>query len=125
MIKTEEQKVKEKRKKLATAEFLENFWQPLDTIGQAWMGNWWRGIYETVQDAILLCLFLAIPGWMGKLILKADYSSFDQCNNSWHAWNMNRYACYAIVGSGFVFWVMFTGRIIGRTINNIYQKKKN
>ena len=116
---------KEQKEKLTTAELLEKFWNPLDTIGQAFMGNLWRDVYETVQDALALCLLFSIPGWIGKLILGADYSGFDQCYNQWNLWNVNRYACYVIVGSGFVLWIMAAGRILGRTINSIFPKKKD
>ena len=115
-------KAQETKKKLTTTEFLENLWQPLDAIGSALMGSLWPDVYETVQDAIALCLLFSIPGWIGKLILKADYSGFDQCYNEWNAWNVNRYACYVIVGSGFVLWITITGRIIGRAIKNIFSK---
>ncbi|MEM9276081.1 MAG: hypothetical protein AAGA80_24440, partial [Cyanobacteria bacterium P01_F01_bin.143] len=71
------------------------------------------------------CLLFSIPGWIGKLILGADYSGFDQCYDQWNIWNVNRYACYVIVGSGFLLWIMVAGRILGRTINNIFSKKKD
>ncbi len=121
-MKTEEQKLETGEIELTTAEFLENCWKPLDAIGQALMGSLWRDVYETVQDAIALCLLFSIPGWIGKLILKADYSGFDQCYQNWNSWNINRYACYVIVGSGFVLWIMVAGRIIGRVINKIFQR---
>ena len=117
--------MKEEKKKLTTENFLETLWEPLDAIGRALMGSLWRDVYETVQDAIALSLIFSIPGWIGKLILKADYSGFDQCSNGWNAWNVNRYVCYVIVGSGFVLWIMVAGRIIGRMINNIFPEKKD
>ena len=104
-------------------EFLETLWKPLDKIGQALMGSLWRDVYETFQDAIALCFLFSIPGWIGNLILKADYSGFDECYNGWNALNVNRYGCYVIVGSGFVLWIIIAGRIIGRTINNVFLKK--
>ncbi len=104
-------------------ELLETLWKPLDTIGQALMGTLWRDVYETFQDAIALCFLFSIPGWIGTLILKEDYSGFDECHNCWNALNVNRYGCYVIVGSGFILWIIISGRIIGRTINNVFPKK--
>lgn len=120
-----EQQAEKLEKKPTMEERLENWWKPLDAIGNALMGSLWRDVYETFQDAIALCLLFSIPGWIGKIILKADYSGFDQCYNGWNAWNVNRYACYVIVGSGFLLWITIAGRIIGRTINNVLKKNKN
>ncbi len=109
---------------ITTENFLKNLWQHLDPIGQVLMGSLWRDVYETFQDAIALCLLFSIPGWISKLILKADYSGFDECYNAWNAWNVNRYACYVVVGSGFVLWMTIAGRIIGRTIQNIFKQNR-
>ena len=96
----------------------------IDPYGEALMGKLWRVVYETLQDAIALCLLFSIPGWISKVILKADYSGFDQCYQDWNGLNVNRYACCVIVGSGFLLWIIVTGRIIGRTMNSIFSRKK-
>ena len=97
----------------------------IDPIGRAIFGGLWRDVYETLQDAIALCFLFSIPGWIGKLVLGADYSGFDQCYNGWNALNVNRYACYVIVGSGFVLWIVVAGRILGKTFNSLSGKKKD
>lgn len=112
-----------KPKELTLEQKLENWWKPLDTLGNALIGSLWRDVYETVQDAIALCLLFSIPGWIGKIILKEDYSGFDQCYEKWNVWNVNRYACYVIVGSGFILWIVVTGRIIARTLKNFFKKR--
>ena len=119
-----EQKVAEHSEKLTTEQRLENLWKPVDAVGKSLMGSLWRDVYETVQDAIALCALFSIPGAIGKIILKEDYSGFDQCYESWNAWNVNRYACYVIVGSGFILWTVVSGRIMSRTINNVFKKEE-
>ena len=113
------QKQKNKVEKL-----LEQAGEIIDPIGKAIFGSLWRDVYETLQDAIALCFLFSIPGWIGKLILEADYSGFDQCYQGWNALNVNRYACYVIVGSGFVLWIVVAGRILGKTLNGLFGKKK-
>lgn len=77
--------------------FLERAGEIVDPIGMTIFGSWWRDVYETLQDAISLCFIFSIPGWIGRLILKADYFSFNQCSRGWDVWDVNRYACYVIV----------------------------
>ena len=113
-----------KKEKITTEKVLDNLWNHLDKIGYFLMGSLWRDVYETLQDAISLCLLFSIPGWISKLILKADYSGFDECYETWNAWNINRYACYVVVASGFVLWITIAGRIIGRTIKNVFNQNQ-
>ena len=118
-----EQKAAENLEKLTTEQKLEKLWKPIDAVGKSLMGSLWRDVYETVQDAIALCALFSIPGAIGKIILKEDYSGFDRCFENWNAWNVNRYACCVIVASGFILWTVVSGRIIARTINNVFKKK--
>lgn len=97
--------------------FLEKAGEIIDPIGKKIFGSFWRDVYETLQDAIALCFLFSIPGWISKLVLGDDYSSFDQCYKSWNSLNVNRYACYVIVGSGFVLWLVVGGRILGKFLN--------
>lgn len=104
-------------------QILEQAGESIDSIGKAVMRELWRDVYETFQDAIALFILFSIPGWIGKLILKEEYSGFDQCYQGWNAWNVNRYGCYVIIGSGFLLWIIVTGRVLGRalkTIKNIF-----
>ena len=102
---------------------LEKAGESIDPIGKALMGQLWRDVYETFQDAIALSLLFVIPGVIVKFFTGVDYSDFDQCL-AISASSINRYACFVIVASGFLLWIIVTGRIIGRTINSIFSRKK-
>ena len=101
--------------------FLENTGNQIDPIGKALTGNLWRIVYETCQESVALCILFLIPKLIGKLIFKVDYSGFDQCYQDWNALNVNRYACYVIVSSNFLLWIMIFGRLVGKTINSIFK----
>ena len=120
--------VKEETNKEETNIVEKVFAEYIDPIGKAVMGELWRDVYETLQDAISLSFLFLIPGWIGKLILKEDYSSFDQCYKAWNGgngWNTNLCGCDVIVGAGFVFWFLITARIMGRAINRVKNIIKN
>ncbi len=94
----------------------------MDELGQAVMGQLWRTVYLTIQDAIpqgsaercALSILLQVPSWIGKLIIGKDYSGFDVCVKTETVWSVNFYACSIIVGSGFCLWTVLGGRIIIR-----------
>lgn len=93
----------------------------LDKVFAYLMGELRKDVYETVQDAIALSVLLQIPGWVFKLITGEDYSGFDQCMEGWNQWNVNRYACFVIVASGFTLWIVISGRIIFRLYKSLYE----
>lgn len=90
-----------------------DIWEPLDLIGQGLMGELWRTIYLSVQDAIALGVLLQLPSLVGKIIIGKDFSSFDVCLQE-NALGVSRYACFIIVTSDFCLWIILAGRIIGR-----------
>lgn len=92
---------------------LKHLWEPLDILGKALMGELWRTLYLSVQDAIALALLLQIPGLIGVWIIGKNFSSFDVCLQE-SAWGASRYACFIIVASDFLLWIVLAGRIIGR-----------
>ncbi|MEA5534508.1 hypothetical protein [Crocosphaera sp. XPORK-15E] len=94
---------------------IENIWEPLDLIGQKLLGSLWRTFYESVQDAIALSLLLQIPSLIGKVIIGKEFSSYDVCLAE-NALGSSRYACFIIVTSDFLLWVVLAGRILGRFI---------
>lgn len=77
------------------------------------MGELWRTIYLSVQDAIALGVLLQLPSLVGKIIIGKDFSSFDVCLQE-NALGVSRYACFIIVTSDFCLWIILAGRIIGR-----------
>lgn len=109
-----------------TKEILENTLEPLDLIGKRLMGELWRTFYLSVQDAIVLSLLLQIPGLLGRWILRKEFSSFDACLQE-TPFGVSRYACFVIVSSDFLLWIVLAGRIIGRFWTDVItlSKKKS
>ena len=95
--------------------FLDNILEPIDLVGQRLLGDLWKTFYLTVQDAIALGLLLQIPSFIGKIIIGKDFSSFDICLQE-NALGPSRYACFIIVTSDFLLWIILAGRIIARFI---------
>jgi hypothetical protein len=95
-----------------TQKVLENIFEPLDLVGQRVMGELWRTFYLSVQDAIALSFLLQIPGTIGQWIVGKDFSSFDACLQE-NALGSSRYACFIIVTSDFLLWIVLAGRILG------------
>lgn len=106
-----------------TEEFLEKLSEPVDLIGRRLMGDLWRTFYLTVQDAIVLSLILQIPGLIVQWILGKSFSSFDVCLKE-NPLGVNRYACFVIVTSDFLLWIVLAGRILGRFLADLSQLKK-
>ncbi len=96
-----------------TEKVLENIFEPLDLLGQRLMGELWRTFYLSVQDAIALGLLFQIPGLIGRWIIGKEFSSFDVCLQE-NALGASRYACFIIVASDFLLWIVLAGRIVGR-----------
>lgn len=87
----------------------------IDVIGKRIMGDLWRTFYLSIQDAIALGLLLQVPGLIGKWIIGRSFSGFDVCLQE-NGWSVNRYACFIIVMSDFLLWIVLAGRILGRFI---------
>lgn len=77
------------------------------------MGDLWRTVYLSVQDAIALSTLLQLPGLVGRIIIGKDFASFDVCLQE-NALGVSRYACFIIVTSDFLLWIGLAGRILGR-----------
>ena len=104
--------------------FLDNILEPIDLVGQRLLGDLWKTFYLTIQDAIALGLLLQIPSFIGKIIIGKDFSSFDICLQE-KALSSSRYACFIIVTSDFLLWIILAGRIIARFImdlKNLWRK---
>jgi hypothetical protein len=96
-----------------TQQFLMNVWEPLDVLGHGLMGDLWRTVYLSVQDAIALSVLLQLPSLIGRVIIGKDFSSFDVCLQE-NPLGVSRYACFIIIASDFCLWIILAGRIIGR-----------
>ncbi len=102
---------------------LKNIWEPLDLLGQSLMGDYWRTVYLSVQDAIALYILLKIPDLIGQLIFGKSFSSFDVCLKE-NALGASFYACFIIVVSDFLLWIIIAGRIIGRFLADLSDLRK-
>jgi hypothetical protein len=108
-----------------TEKLLNNILEPLDRIGQRLIGELWRTLYLSVQDAIALSCLLQIPSSIGRWIIGKEFSSFDVCLQE-NPLGSSCYACFIIVASDFLLWIILASRIIGRFWEDIrsLQKKK-
>jgi hypothetical protein len=96
-----------------TEKYLMKIWGPFDKVGQALMGDYWKTVYLSVQDAIALSVLLQIPDIIGRWVLGKSFSDFTVCLSE-SPWGASRYACFIIVASDFLQWILIAGRIIGR-----------
>jgi hypothetical protein len=83
-----------------TERLLLNFWEPLDALGRGLMGDLWRSVYLSVQDAIALSILLQLPSLIGRVIIGKDFSGFDVCLQE-NPLGVSRYACFIIITSDF------------------------
>jgi hypothetical protein len=90
----------------------------VDFLGKKLMGDLWRTFYLSVQDAIALSLLLKVPSGVSWFILNKSFSTFDICMKE-SGLGADRYACFIIVASDFMLWVVLSGRIIGRFIEDM------
>ncbi len=75
-----------------TQQLLLNIWETLDILGQGMMGDLWRTVYLSLQDAIALSVLLKIPSLIGHIIIGKDFASFDVCLQE-SPLGVPRYAC--------------------------------
>ncbi|MBD2186000.1 hypothetical protein H6S82_23815 [Planktothrix sp. FACHB-1355] len=103
---------------------LMNIWEPLDLMGKALMGDLWTTTYLSVQDAIALSILLQVPGLIGQWIIGKSFSDFSVCLQE-SALGPTRYACFIIVASDFLLWIVLAGRIIGRFWVDLRELRKS
>lgn len=109
-----------------TEELLHSIWEPVDLLGQSLMGGYWKTVYLSIQDAIALCILLKIPDLLGRWILGKSFSDFGVCLQE-NALGASRYACFIIVTSDFLLWIVIAARIIGRflaDVDDLIKKKE-
>jgi hypothetical protein len=98
-----------------TQKVLTSVWESLDQVGHGLMGELWRTVYQSMQDAIALSVLLQVPSWLGKIIIGKDFASYDLCLKE-SPLGVTRYACYIMVTSDFLLWILLAFRILGRFI---------
>ncbi|MBK1987803.1 hypothetical protein A0J48_009675 [Sphaerospermopsis aphanizomenoides BCCUSP55] len=95
----------------------------VDQLFYGFMGELGRTVYASIQDAIALSILLQVPGLIGKIIIGKDFSSFDVCLKE-NPLGASCYACFIIVTSDFLLWIVLAGRIIARFCADIKNLRK-
>jgi len=101
-----------------------NVLEVVDQVFYALMGQLGRTVYGSIQDAIAIGILLKLPGLIGQIIIGKDFSSFDICLQE-SPFGASRYACFIIVASDFLLWIVIAGRIIARFWADLKNLKNN
>ena len=96
-----------------TKKVVMNVLELVDQVFYALMGRLGRIVYGSIQDAIAIGIILKLPGLISEIIIGEDFSSFNVCLQE-SPWGISRYACFIIVTSDFLLWIVLAGRIISR-----------
>ncbi|NER89933.1 hypothetical protein [Moorena sp. SIO3A2] len=100
-------------------ELLINIWEPLDEVGKALIGDLWRDVYLTIQDAIGLGFLYVVFGLIFKWITQENFTGFDQCVETWNVWEVNRYFCLVVVLLAFSSCITLFGRVLKRLLTDL------
>jgi hypothetical protein len=92
---------------------LKTFFDFVDKCGKFLLGDLWRTFYLSLQDAIALSLLLKIPDAIASIIIGREFSDLNVCI-TYNETNPTRYACFIIVSSNFLLWILLAGRILVR-----------
>jgi hypothetical protein len=107
-----------------TQKLVMNVLEFVDQVLYGLMGPLGRTVYGSIQDAIAIGIILKLPGLIGEIIIGKDFSGFDICLQE-SPWGVSRYACFIIVASDFLLWIVLGGRIIGRFWADLKDLKNN
>jgi len=107
-----------------TKKVVMNVLELVDQVFYALMGQLGRTVYGSIQDAIALGILLKLPSLIGEIIIGKDFSSFDICLKE-SPFGASRYACFIIVASDFLLWIVLAGRIIARFWADLKDLKNN
>ncbi len=107
-----------------TQKVVMNVLEFVDQVLYGLMGPLGRTVFGSIQDAIAIGIILKLPGLIGEIIIGKDFSGFDICLQE-SPWGVSRYACFIIVASDFLLWIVLAGRIIGRFWADLKDLKNN
>lgn len=103
----------------ATKRFLSKLWGPIDELGKVFFGELWQDVYLSIQDALALSVLVKLPAAVNDWVLGGEsFSSFSTCIKE-EVGNPNQLACFVVVGSTFLFWLLLAGRLLGRFLENV------
>ncbi|NEP53137.1 MAG: hypothetical protein F6K65_31790 [Moorea sp. SIO3C2] len=106
-------------------ELIINIWELLDELGKALIGDLWRDVYLTIQDAIGLGFLYVVFGWIFKWITQESFTGFDQCVETWNVWEVNRYFCLNVVLLAFISCITLFVRFLKRLLTNLIYLVRN
>lgn len=107
-----------------TKKVVMNILESVDQVFYALMGKLGRTVYGSIQDAIGIGIILKLPSLIGEIIIGKDFSGFNICLQE-NPWGISFYACFIIVGSDFLLWIVLAGRIIARFKADLKDLKNN
>jgi hypothetical protein len=107
-----------------TKKVVMNVLELVDQVFYGLMGKLGRTVYGSIQDAIAIGIILKLPGLIGEIIIGKDFSGFNICLQE-SAWGISFYACFIIVASDFLLWIVLAGRIIARFRADLKDLKNN
>ncbi|MCC3475547.1 MULTISPECIES: hypothetical protein [unclassified Microcoleus] len=107
-----------------TQKLVMNVLEVVDQVLYGLMGQLGRTVFGSIQDAIAIGILLKLPGLIGEKIIGKDFSSWDICLKE-NFLGSSFYACFIIVTSDFMLWIVLGGRIIGRFRADLKDLKNN
>jgi len=107
-----------------TQKLVMNVLEVVDQVLYGLMGPLGRTVFGSIQDAIAIGILLKLPGLIGEKIIGKDFSSWDICLKE-NPLGSSFYACFIIVTSDFMLWIVLGGRIIGRFRADLKDLKNN
>lgn len=107
-----------------TQKIVMNVLEFVDQVLYALMGPLGRTVFGSIQDAIAIGILLKLPGLIGEKIIGKDFSSWDICLKE-NPLGASFYACFIIVTSDFLLWIVLGGRILGKFWADLKDLKNN
>ncbi|WP_019498385.1 hypothetical protein [Pseudanabaena sp. PCC 6802] len=107
-----------------TETLLQNIWEPLDLVGKGLMGDLWRTVYLSVQDAIALGVLVKVPNLVGQFFIGKSFTSFDICLKE-NPLGSVFYACFIIVAADFFALDRFSEAHCQTLLNRVVGDKRS
>ena len=91
--------------------------ESINSVGSFLLGDLWKTFCLSVQDALAVGLVLLLPRLIGSILQYGEFERISDC----HTLDIDSprtLACYVIVSSGFLAWILIAGRFLGRFIKD-------
>jgi hypothetical protein len=96
-------------------------WEPIDIFGKNLMTEfWWRNICEGIQETIGTLAYLSLPGLLGWIFFRENFSGFNICIDKLNKNSLEvaPYMCFITVASEFLALPIVVLRIYLRLKKN-------